>query len=539
MLFKYYLSVAYLYKQVENNFIKKPNSTLSIFLLLLFLVILDRTLFLVNFSFQYVDSDQMIYWQAANDYMKGFFHEPYFYGQNYSFLLEALLSVPFLKLGVPLNYSMPIVTSILSLFPFVLFAFVLYRKSFFVESFVFLAIPIALPIEYEILTSITRGFVTGLFASGFLIFCLIKPHKKSSFILLGSISGLAYILNPNSIIFVLPIGIYMLLKNYKSFYFYIFNIISVTPFLFIEYLSKQFYIHHPEYIVHSMWTLNYSFKTLITAFGHLDNFFSYLTPVVWIWGWIVLLLLAVLGVFLFVKNKKKGLSILISLIFILASLGVNKINDGLNTVFLSPIRMFLGIPLLFGLSIIWTKKYFTVKDLYWKYSIILICCILFCVKASLYKPIIKYHTLTENYGPIAIKKLKQLRCECSVINNIVKEHNIDLIIFLPDWKRNVPYMEFYNYGCPLLVKDFAPTFMNVYERRTWVYKQEKNTVRKNLLIYGYIEAVFLTKIEKNNLIYIEEETTVIRNNTLTTKALLKMLNLTLKRSAYKKFNDYN
>jgi len=287
-----------------------------------------------------------------------------------------------------------------------------------------------------------------------------------------------------------------------------------------------------------MWKLNYSFKTLITSFSHLDNFFSYLTPVIWIWGWLVILILIILGVFLFVKDKKKGLSVFAGVIFIIASLGINKVNDGMNTIFLSSARMFLGIPVLFGLSLVWAKEYLPVKDMYWKFSILLICSTLFFVKVSFYKPVIRQHTLYENFGPVAIKKAKQLQCECYAINNIAQKYNVDLIVFIPDWKRNVPYMEFYNYGCPLLEKNFTRTLMNSYERRTWVYHQERNAIRRNILLYGYVDMDLLHQIDDKNIISIDPETNVVKNNTLQTKTLLKLLNISLKQNDYQKFNDY-
>lgn len=69
--------------------------------LLLLLLLLDRLFLLVTFNFKFVGSDDLIFWQGANDYLHFRFHEPYFYGQNYNFMLEAVVAAPLRLLGVP------------------------------------------------------------------------------------------------------------------------------------------------------------------------------------------------------------------------------------------------------------------------------------------------------------------------------------------------------------------------------------------------------------------------------------------------------
>ena len=69
------------------------------FLFMLGLLILDRLLILYYFGFRFTDIDEMIFWLGANDYARGVFHEPFFYGQNYNYMLEACLAVPFILGG--------------------------------------------------------------------------------------------------------------------------------------------------------------------------------------------------------------------------------------------------------------------------------------------------------------------------------------------------------------------------------------------------------------------------------------------------------
>lgn len=64
-----------------------------------------------------VDQDQALLWQTALDYASGVFREPRFYGQDYNTALEALLSVPLVRCGVPVYFAVPIITAVLFLVP--------------------------------------------------------------------------------------------------------------------------------------------------------------------------------------------------------------------------------------------------------------------------------------------------------------------------------------------------------------------------------------------------------------------------------------
>jgi len=516
-------------KYISSRIIERQ---VIVFLIVFMLVLIDRILFLNFFSFKFTGSDQMIFWQSATDYMNGVFHEPYFYGQNYNFMLESVFAIPLLKMGISYYYAFPIVTSALALFPYIIFAYILYRKSMLIESLIFLSIPLLLPIDYEILTSITRGFVTGLFFSGFLVFCLMNPQKKYTFVIFGSAAALGYIFNPNSLIFVIPIAVYLFLRNYNRISYYLISLISALPFFVGEYFAKQFYDIHIEYKVHWMWKLDFSFNTMIINLGHLDKFFDNLSPVLWFWGWLSIVFIFLLGLFLIRKDWKKGISVLVGILFIVFLLGVNKVNDGMNTIFLSSIRMFLGVPLLLALTLVWSKKFIRFTNIRWTYIIILASVIIFIVKICMYKPVIEHHTTEQNYGPVAIKKVDELKLECSDLTKIVNAHKIDLMVFIPDHNHNVPDLEFYNYGCPLLEKEFTQTMLRIYERRTWVFQTERSTARHNILLYGEVDPVLLHKTHNYEIISDIPSLVVIKNNHLKTEELMDTLGILLQRNAY-------
>jgi hypothetical protein len=516
------------------------NKDRNIYFMFLLLLILDRMVLLTNFNFKYVGSDDLIFWQGATDYMKGKFYEPYFYGQNYNFMLEALFAVPFLKLGVPYFYTFPIATSFVALFPFVFISIVLKKNDLFIESIFFLVLPVLLPIEYGILTSVTRGFVSGLFFSSFLIFSLLSPNKKSSWFLATLAFAFGFIFNPNSLVITFPVCLYLLFVNWKRTAFYLISFITVLPVLSIEFFSKMFYQNNQDYNVNGMWQLQFDFKMVFDNLKHLDNFFAYSTPLFWFAGWSVLLIILFIGFFLLKKDKYKGFSLLFGIAFILLTLGINKVNDHIDSIFLSSTRMFLGVPILAGLAFTWTFKHLALNKYQLIFGIAFIAFTTFFIKTSVSTAVIKLHTVKTNFGPVAIKKSNELICECEKLDSISVKHQVSLFAFVPTWNLNVPHMEFYNYGCPLLNKKFPSTMMNIYEKRTWVYIKEKESIHKNILIFGSSISTNTNEIKQNdnykglNIEVISENPTIIliKNNVLTIDSLFKKLSIDLKRNAY-------
>lgn len=90
------------------------------------------------------------------------FHEPRWYGQDYNTLLESLLAAPLVALELPYAVALPVASSVLCLAPFVLLSACALRAGWVVSAFAVLATPLLLPIRYGMLTSIPRGFVTGM-----------------------------------------------------------------------------------------------------------------------------------------------------------------------------------------------------------------------------------------------------------------------------------------------------------------------------------------------------------------------------------------
>ncbi|MDX1447353.1 hypothetical protein, partial [Lishizhenia sp.] len=147
------------------------------------------------------------------------------------------------------------------------------------------------------------------------------------------------------------------------------------------------------------------------------------------------------------------------------------------------VRMFLAVPLLLGLALYWINP--QLKNLTtWNWAIIVLVLFIGIRKISTYSSCIDKQTETTNFGPIAIKNLDELTQKCDELKELTKTYNVDLVVFIADWRYGVAEIGHYNYACPVLQENTMNTVMNVYERRTWIFNNEKNKVRKNLLLYN-------------------------------------------------------
>ena len=516
------------------NILRLPEDKIhrSAFLFILGLLLLDRLLVLYYFGFRYTDIDEMIFWLGANDYARGVFHEPFFYGQNYNYMLEAFFAVPFIWAGFSVKFVLPAVTSLLALFPYIFISYKLKSAGKFAAALFFLFIPLSLPAEYGMITSITRGFVAGLFFTSFLIYPLLMPGKRSSWVIAGIFSAIAFILNPNSLNVSMPVLAYLFFVNYRSWNFYLLGIASALPFLVIDWWAKRFYELNPEYLVHSMWKLSYSFSTMIKSFNNLDRFFAWLFPFFPFAGWLVLFVLPVIGIFLYRKSREKALAVFTGWAFAVFMLGINKVNDGYDNIFLSSVRMYLGMPLFLAISVFWFLESFRIREqvISWLLVVVAVCFLAF--KTVTMPHFVEGQTRVGNFGPVAVESNHELSRKCDWLSDIVKGQPVDLIIFVSNWKYNVPYMTLMSYGCPSLRPEIPVSVLNVYERRTWIFLNEKKTVRENVLIFGEFDFERLNKIGNYSRLNEDPPIHLLKSNTLTADQLLQELEVQYKRHTY-------
>lgn len=498
---------------------------------LLLLVLLDRLLLLTNFSFVFTGSDDTLYWQAAVDYARGIFREPFFYGQNYGYMLESLCAVPLLWLGIPPYVALPLVTSVLALLPFVLLAFAFHRQGSVVGGALCLLVPLSLPIEYGILTGMSRGFVGGLPFAAALALCWFHPQRRQSFVLFGVLAPIAYLVNPNSVPLILMTGVYLLLTAPFRPLWYVLAALPTIPLWGLNELAKGFYKVHPDHLVHWMEAPTFSWEAMVHALSQLDLYFKHLGPIFWSAGWIWLFVFLAIAVLTWRHDRKWSVVLVGITIALVLFLGISKVRDGVDNIFLSRERMFLAFPVMIALVLGWSARIFRWDGTSWFAPLLAIALCMVGVKSGYYPLVVASATAREDQGPVAIVPMDELKRDCTFLADKAQQYAAEVVVLVPDDQKTSSMQAARTYGCPILRPGMADTFLIVGENRTWMYMKQMEQIPATVLIYGTVPALS-TSARKHTLIHLEPDLLLVQNNNMPLASLLSDLGVTMKRHPY-------
>lgn len=427
--------------------------------------------FLLNFT--YIDSDQPIMWLGAQDFSKGIFHVPRFYGQDYNTMLEALLAVPFLKLGMQVYQCVPLVTHMLALFPFLFisaYLFYIHKKP---QALMVLGGLLCLTTGYDMMNSIPRGFVTGIFFTSFFVISLHHPEKYGYILINSFLAYIAFLVNPNSVVISIPCLFYLWLQNYTNRKFYVCVLIGCILGLPVDYGLNHFYKIHPNYVVHGGES-DFSFSYFIDAITHLNDRFAHISPFADQQGITLLILLACLLLVFYRKNKALFYSTLVMIFIVLVSFSYSKTADGVSWPFYSYSRMYLGIPILLVLfvsllEIRISKLFFVCAAISFLFS---------CYKFATLSKNIAYHTQPEKWQHLQLISLADMKEYVDKFRIMAKEYHADEVVLVELYWRQ----DFVIYGGPTLFNDYPQTLNPHYDRRTWHMQEEDTLVRKSFII---------------------------------------------------------
>jgi hypothetical protein len=439
----------------------------------LLLIAINHLVLFFVLHFNYIDTDQPVMWLGAKDFSEGHFYVPRYYGQDYNTMLEALLAVPFLRIGLPVYIAVPLVTHLLGLFPFIFASCYLFFTGRKEQAIVILAILLCMSTGFDIISSVPRGFVTGLFFTSFFILSLCNPKNYLYLLLNSFLAFVAYEVNPNSVVVSLPCLFYLWLLNMRELRFYIFagaGVLAASP---ISYFLNHFYMLHPNYIVHKGLT-GFSVKVFMNAithlgqrFCHLGLFFEQQSPT-------FVLLFAMVLLLFYYESKPLFYSVLVLLVLILISLAHNKTHDGTAWVYYSFSRMYLGVPLVFILLI----SLIEIKAANAFYGGITLLLLFGVFKIARVQSTVANHMKPERWDHLQVASLSDIQQYLTNFSNLAKEHKVDEIVVLENFWRQ----DFIVYGGPALYPDYPLTFNPYYDRRNWRFRQEDTTVRKSFLI---------------------------------------------------------
>ena len=458
-----------------------------IYILLFVLVLSDRLNTFLRFSVVYTDSDQTLLWQVAKDLMNGIFHGPCFYGQSYNPVIEPIFALPFLYSGMELSEALPLATTILGIFPFLLLSVYLYKRVDALTGLIPLIILLVLPPEYSMLTSISRGFVTGIFFA-VIGFVLIAYHKSLFARFIGGMSvGIGIYANPNCVL-LFPIILPFLISERKVLLQILIPaglgfLLGLSSFLF----NTAYYSTHPEMVIHGSPGIQLSFSSFMSTIGRLDSYFNFVTPILWRAGWISLFLFVVISTQLWrKKSMPEFFAVLILFSLIVFSFSVSKVSDGTNSVFFSGARMFLAYPfILIFVFIYWLNILPRSFKNSVFYILILLAIVSFFVKIIAFDYFINNALKGSKNSIVKVIKVNELRQTCVDLLNFT-DGKIDLILAI---SKDTPD-QVLTYGCPCLVESFPLTVQPMYERRSWLMPEINGNIYEKILLHSKDTAIW-------------------------------------------------
>jgi hypothetical protein len=118
------------------------------------------------------------------------------------------------------------------------------------SAFVILATPLLLPIRYGFLTSMPRGFVTGMLFAAIPACLLMFRMSPARLFACGFLLVLSVSVHPGAAILALPVGLCLLFENSESRDFYRWGGAGLVLAAGLHVLSVDFYRLNPAYVVY-------------------------------------------------------------------------------------------------------------------------------------------------------------------------------------------------------------------------------------------------------------------------------------------------
>lgn len=399
-------------------------------------------------------------------------------------MLEALVAAPFVRLGVPLRWAMPAVSSCLALLPYWSFALWNHKHGRVWAALAFALTPLLLPVEFGMITTIPRGFVTGLAPLAFLPWIYGLTHTWIRSLLTGSIIAVAWAINPNSLIFSCAYGIWFVLSRPEVIKSVAAICLGALPPFYLHVLAKSWCNDHSDAIIHRLSVDIWHFDPQATwnSLCHLGDHFQWLCPVAWSNPEMIGIGLIALCMIAYLKNQwPLAIALTLTVLAIIASFSMPKVQDGWDSVFYPLSRMFLALPLLlaWAASMLFRKVRISGNIIFVSF---LIASSVVCYKISNIRATAEGQFAAPTKW-FSVQPYDVLIKDAIALNTLCIERNVDLIVVPKELGTGI-WAQFRAYMYPTMIDELPPTYLFGYERRYWQRELYGNAVVPNILVIG-------------------------------------------------------
>ena len=279
-----------------------------------------------------------------------------------------------------------------------------------------------------------------------------------------------------SVFLSFPILLIYLKDNYRSKQFYLQCLVGSLPGLVYKLYAYGFYnIWHREYKNFSKVTIDWYLTNLKDSVYHLDSwFFNDFTLI-----FISFLVLNIL--FIYKKHYFEVFVIWITFLLIGLSLGLERMQEGMETIFFNKSRLFVFMPFLMAVffSFALSKIQFSLKRQLFFSGVLLTLLVITCAKqmSQLDKKIENEVNMPEKV--VSVMSVENLyRLSYKYIYICRETHNYVLVFDL--LRKDV----FTLYTViPLLSDNNIKTFLPTYDRRFWAFNELVNSQPEKVVVF--------------------------------------------------------
>jgi hypothetical protein len=462
------------------------------------LLVAQRYYYLSHFGFVYTDGDQTAFWDQANDVAHGIFREPCLYGQSYNIPVEAWLAVPLLWVGVPAYVALPIVASALGVLPFVVLALLAYRRGQRWIASCVLLIPLVLPIQYTVVSSLPRGFINGLAVATAGVACWVFGRSRRAFFFGAFFAVLGVAVNPNCLIVLIAAGVFALLIHGRSAAFYLFSVLGAVAALPVPIFVWLFYRYHPECdAYHPKLAVAFTWRLLNNSIfvpgqsgltlnrPALGLFFADLVPILHDGRFIFVIGSGLVVLLLLVFRIRAAIAVLIAWVFALLCLGIDRIHMASVNVFYPGARMFLALPVVIAIGLIWFDAGVQERCKRVRFAAPLVRTVMVvgllgvaCFSFFGERKLLDWPSpLVMPFIVPPVNSVEQLMADSRALTDACQKYDADLVLIGQN------YLTCMNQAGPILSGKAFETLSPFFERRTYRIAEERKRLHRRVIVY--------------------------------------------------------
>lgn len=432
------------------------------FTLVVLCTLVDRA-WLTYTTMGYASDDLVVVWLAAVDYSHGLFHEPFFYGQDYGVMLEALIAAPFVRLGFDPITTVAVIFALFTIAPFLAFAWYYQRRHEWWSALLLAAMPVLLPVEHGLQITALNGIVlTAIVPLAWLV--------KNAFMrtaLVTMVLSFAVFVNPNAALIAVPIGLYELFQHRTERNAYLGILIGLVPVSLVLGVVRAFFQAQRAEVVNTIfdWRMHFKPHLILEAFKRLDSHFAWLSPLSGHAGSIVLILLiGALVIHIRQRDTRMVWALVGTLALILLSFCFAKVHDGYDSIFFPLSRIFLGLPLVLA----WALGSIQVRHRKLEFLTLLVLATVLIHttwRITTAKEVYTNALQDQNGLPVRTWSVDGIKGACERTVELAQGTQADHIIII---RGNDPITaQFMAYGIPVFHPEAVGTWMADHDRRSF------------------------------------------------------------------------